>query len=275
MNIFMTGAGGFIGKHLKKRLETTHRLHTPDREFFEKTSDQGLSQFMREQEIDVVIHLATHFVRKHTCSDVAPIIDSNILLGSRILEALKDYPKTWFINTGTALEHTGPDYDRPHNFYASTKASFQSILKSYSLPHVTLKLFETYGPEDNRDKILNLIHRSARTKETLPLTPGEQELEMAYIDDVIDAYERILELLSSPELIRNKTFAVAGTRVSLQDLVGVYEKETGSQVPVHWGAIPYRDNEIMKPWSDFASVPGLGPRVSLERGIQKTFVITS
>lgn len=270
MNIFITGSGGFIGKHLTKRLEKHHRLFTPGRDFFKKTSDRELNQFFRDHQIEIVIHLATYFVRDHTSSDLAPMIDSNILLGTRILEAMKESP-IWFINTGTALQHTGPNHDQPFNLYAATKESFEFILKSFKSPYVTLKLFETYGPFDPRDKVLNLIHRSAKKGEPLNLSPGYQELELAYIDDVVAAYERILELTKNPELIRNKCFAVTGTRVNLRELVTIYESVSGGKVPAHWGTIPYRDNEVMVPWTGFERVPGFQTQFSLEQGILRTF----
>ncbi|MFL5785123.1 MAG: NAD-dependent epimerase/dehydratase family protein [Bacteriovoracaceae bacterium] len=274
MNIMITGSSGFIGRHLVRRLSKGHSLFTPDREFFSSASDHQLQATLVEKKIEVVIHLASYFVRFHTVEDIAPMRESNVVLGSRILKAMEGVPSAWFINTGSAYENSGPHHDQPWNLYAETKTEFQNILSLSKVPHVTLKLFETYGPGDTRDKVLSIIHKNAVKKLPMEMSPGKQRLEMTYIDDVVSSYVRTLELLSGGK-INKGIFGVPGERVSLHGLVEKYELATGNKTDIRWGALPYRPNEIMEPWSDFRTLPGFSPRVSLEEGIRKTFAADS
>jgi nucleoside-diphosphate-sugar epimerase len=102
------------------------------------------------------------------------------------------------------------------------------------------------------------------------MSPGEQRLEMCYIDDVVSAYERTLALIGTEE-IRGKSFGISGERVSLRGLVETYERATGNKTSINWGALPYRSGELMEPWLGFRTLPGFSPRFSLEEGIRKTF----
>lgn len=275
MNIFLTGSSGFIGRHLVRSLNKEYQLVCPDREFFSKASVDELRAFILERRIDVVIHLATHFVREHRSEDLPRLIESNLHLGLRILEALKETPGVWFLNTGSAWEHAHGKEEAPMNLYAATKEAFAGMLKVYEekgVPSLTLTLFETFGEKDTRDKVLNLLDRASRSGEILPLSPGGQILDLCHIDDVVRGYLGALELIAtSPATVRNRTFALSGERLTLQKLVATFEEVTGRKVGAEWGKLPYRPREVMVPWEDFEALPGWSPQIPLEDGLRRSF----
>src|SRR5690606_23561143 len=129
----------------------------------------------------------------------------------------------------------------PVCLYAATKQAFESILAFYQetaqLGAITLTLFDTYGPEDRRSKLLPLLVRMKPDDEPLEMSPGEQKIDLVYIDDVIDAY-----LLAASMLLRGtvsgcgEQYAVGtGVPISLRELVAVYERISGWQLPIQWG----------------------------------------
>ena len=84
------------------------------------------------------------------------------MFGAHILEAMALTSVSYFINTGTYWQHYGGSSTySPSCFYAATKQSFQDILKYYTdsklIKSITLKLFDTYGPNDSRAKIFTIL----------------------------------------------------------------------------------------------------------------------
>jgi nucleoside-diphosphate-sugar epimerase len=181
---------------------------------------------------------------------------------------------SWFINPGTFWQHYRNKEYSPVNLYAATKQAFESVARYYmeisAINFVTLKLNDTYGPNDTRPKIFNLWKKIAETGASLEMSPGEQYMDIVHIDDVVDAYVRMMELLQedNKKKFNGRVFAVSsGDLIKLKDLAVVFEKVTGKKLNILWGKKPYRKREVMAPWNKGEIVPGWKPKVSIEEGI--------
>ena len=218
---------------------------------------------------DIVIHLASFFLAKHTAGDISALIKSNILLPTQLLEAMDLAGCKLFLNTGTSWQHFESESFNPLNLYAASKQAFEAMLHFYEsacgFKSITLKLFDTYGPMDQRPKLFSLLRSAARSGQALNMTPGYQLIDLVYISDVVDAFlASIKHLYNGTE---SAAFAVSsGQPVILRSLVKTYERAVGKKVDVSWGALPYRPREVMTPWKGH-TVPGWQPRITLEKGI--------
>ncbi|MFA6473931.1 MAG: NAD(P)-dependent oxidoreductase [Patescibacteria group bacterium] len=293
MKILITGGTGFIGKHLIRRLQLNgHKVcavtrPSSDTHFFTEqhvetyTFDKNIDDFTRyfqTQHFDGVVHLASLFLAQHKSADIPNLVDSNVFFATALLEAASKGGVGWFINTGTFWQHyQDSEYD-PVNLYAATKQAFQDIAKYYaatsSINFVTLQLSDTFGPGDTRPKIFNLWMKHAKTHERLDMSPGDQCLDISYIDNVIDGYVRLTELLTRDTERKSNgcVFALtSGRSRPLKELADIFQKVTGVTLNIQWGARPYRPREVMETWSKGVTIPGWTPAVSLEEGIQRTF----
>lgn len=290
MKILISGATGFIGKHLVKKLveegNTVHiivRETSPEKEFpvpLKKvhvyTSVSSLITFMNTEKFDGVIHLASLFLVSHKETDVEPLIQSNILFASTLLEATTKSKTKWFINTGTFTQHCNNKRYSPFNLYSATKQAFEDIATYYressDIILVTLKLFDTFGEGDTRPKIFNLWSSIGNTKEPFPMSPGKQILDMNYVGNVVDAYIHMAKLLTTKKgyLYNGKSYLVSsGERMTLQELAKLYESVTKKSLPIVWGGRPYRNKEIMKPWNKDSLVPGWKPKTTIKKALKK------
>ncbi|MFZ2150107.1 MAG: NAD(P)-dependent oxidoreductase [Minisyncoccia bacterium] len=293
MKILITGATGFVGKNLikkaKKRGYILYALVRPstNKDFLIKENikyhvlDKNIENFisfMQNEKIDGVIHLASLFLTQHNPEDVKNLIDSNVYLGSLVLEASVRGNVKWFINTGTFWQHyRGKDYS-PINLYSATKQAFEDIAKYYAessnINFVTIKLNDTFGPNDSRPKLLNVWDKISRSGEVLDMSPGKQILDITHVENVVSAFLQMIMLLSTDKQRKfsGKSYVVKSPkRMSLKKLAHLFEKITGRTLNIRWGKKTYRERENMNPWNNGKVIPGWKPSITLEEGIKKTY----
>jgi len=292
MKILITGVTGFIGQNLTKCLlehnnynlyavvrSESDILHVDKRiTLFEYDSDiEKLITFFQDEKFDGVVHLASLFLATHCPSDINQLVHSNIHFGTELLEASKAANVKWFINTGTFWQNYYDEPYNPVNLYAATKEAFSMIAKYYtetsSLIFSTLKLCDTFGKDDTRNKVFNLWDKISKTGDTLEMSQGEQLIDISYIDDVVHAYEILIKHLNSVNCqeFQNKIFAVTSNeRMSLQNLSKLFEEATSKKLNIVWGARDYREREVMIPWTQGEVVPDWRQRHTLRDAIKKT-----
>ncbi len=286
----VTGATGFVGSHLARRLVRegwqVHILsragsRLPDAaEFAQVTnhvhdgSTEGMVRCVAQAQPDVVFHLASLFLSQHTTKDIDALIQSNVLFGNQLLEAMKVNEVNCLINTGTSWQHYNNEDYNPVCLYAATKQAFEALLEYYvqacGIKAITLKLFDTYGPNDPRPKLFHLLNKAATSGVPLDMSAGEQLIDLVHIDDVVEAYLIAAQRLFEGKVFQRETYAVSsGLPLPLKDLVQLYAEVTRQTVNVNWGARPYRYREVMSTWNRGKKLPDWEPKIVLSLGMKR------
>jgi nucleoside-diphosphate-sugar epimerase len=289
-SILITGSNGFIGSCLTQKLlgqgtsigllnrtlpktdQLNDRSHT--KAFCYDGSQESIKQALTESNCEVVIHLASYFVPRHQPKDIESLVASNVLFSVQLLDGMAKLGIKKLINTGTYWQHyQNADYN-PVSLYAATKQAFEDILLYYvnsgQIDAITLKLFDTYGAGDTRRKVLNLLIDAAMSRTELKLSPGEQKLNLVHVEDVAKAYEVALRLLIKRQGYQHSCYGIAHKEVfSLREIASLVEKVTGRSILANWGALPYRDREVMMPWSEYTPLPGWQPSIKLHEGLER------
>ncbi len=289
--VLITGATGFIGSHLTTALSSAGRkvhvlvrlesdltvlapflsqimVHTLD------GSMEQLTSIFKSVHPGCVVHLATRFLASHTPQDVTPLIEANVLFGAQLLESMQAAGIRCLVNAGTTWQHyQGQEYD-PVNFYAATKQAFEELLRFYvsarDFQAITLELTDTYGPGDRRQKLFALLNKTAQTQEPLPMSPGDQVLDLLYIDDVTRAFTQAVDLLETGRVAGfEKYLLTAVEQKSLKEVVQLYQTLSGVSLPIQWGGRSYREREVMNPWNQGKILPGWKPEIGLTEGIRR------
>lgn len=285
----VTGASGFVGRALLRQLVAagwqTHALVRSqiDAGQFDRAvtwhrcagTSESIGAIVRTASPAVVFHLASLFIAEHRAADVERLLQSNVLFGTQLVEALSEAGAPALVNAGTSWQHfNGHDYS-PVNLYAASKQAFEAVLQYYvearELRVTTLALSDTYGPGDTRPKLMTLLRRVAVQNQPLAMSPGGQLIDLVHVEDVARAFLLAGERLGTGTAAGHECFAVSSGRpVTLRELAQAVEHVLGRSLPLIWGGRPYRAREVMVPWQG-QPLAGWQPRITLADGLAQVF----
>lgn len=286
MKILVTGATGFIGRHLLEALSLDHEIHVLLRSCskIDKSTFQNifyfdgdisvLHSYLKDNEIEGIVHLASLYLSSHKDTDVKNLIDSNIYLGTALLEASVNTTVKWFLNTGTFWQHYIADSREYHpvNLYAATKQSFIDLARYYvevtGIKFVTLKICDTFGPKDTRTKLFNLWDNISKTGEILSMSPGDQYINVLYISDVINGFLHLINMLVSNVVLEPDYVLSAKEKYTIKELAEIFEETTERKLNIIWGGREYRVREVMEPWYAGEILPEWVPMIKISEGLE-------
>ncbi|WP_199851426.1 NAD-dependent epimerase/dehydratase family protein [Parabacteroides pacaensis] len=288
MNILITGTTGFVGENVAKGMllqgHTVHSLiransdiqYLPQEVFLYKYDGdiRSLFHYLKNNQIETVIHIASRFIVEHTHQQIDELLNSNLRLGTQLLEAMKLAEVKYFINTASTwqnFESQSACY-HPVNLYAATKQAFEDIIKYYveacNMKAITLSIFDTYGPNDRRGKLVSLLAQYAENHTELNMSSGMQEIGLTFIDDIVRAYIQSLEEVKYID--GHKKYALIPKQIcTLKEVVSIFENVSNKKLNVKWGARPYRKREVMNVWKKGEILPNWNPSIDLVEGFNK------
>lgn len=283
----ITGATGFIGRYLVTHMleqgwnvaalvrDPSRAIMLPDSprlRLVGLTPGEDLHVAMRSTRPDVTVHLATHFVARHSGIDqVKHMVDANIAFGMLLADAAADAGVPLVSASSVWQHYAGARYD-PVSLYAATKQALDDVLRYYSavagLGWTRIVVGDTYGPGDTRGKLLTHLLRAARDERPLEAASGYQLWDAVHVTDVARAFTMAaLEQLRDPapreyQLRPNRSHTI-------REIVDVAQKAIARPIPVEWGARPDRGREMLHPWVVAAPPPGWHPHTELSDGIRE------
>jgi nucleoside-diphosphate-sugar epimerase len=299
--IFITGANGFIGSHLVKRLLEYNyeigflRRGNSDISQFKNISENlkmfigdirdstAVTRILSDFSPEMVIHLATYYRVEHVPDDVAPMIDTNVKGTLNLLESAKNSGVKFFINTSSCavyrqsnarLKETDPV--SPQNLYALTKLHAEEACYFYSdyfgLDSVSLRIFPPFGPGDHERRLIPYVINSILNGNMPDLTTGRQMWDFVFVEDIVDAYCAVIR--KSSDIKGHEPFNIGtGAPVSVKEMVLEILRQMKVKGEPCWGAIPHRKNEVWYNSADLnktETILGWSPKISLKEGIERT-----
>jgi nucleoside-diphosphate-sugar epimerase len=105
----------------------------------------------------------------------------------------------------------------------------------------------------------------------IDLTPGEQQRDFVYYEDIISAFEIVID--KNDTVTTGSTFRVgSGETISIKELMLFLKKYMGANSRLNFGAIPYQANELMLSETNLEPLKSLGwkPEYTIKEGLLKT-----
>jgi CDP-paratose synthetase len=287
MKILITGTNSFLAKSLANallaksynifalsRMVSAHKIPPhlkKNLDILIYTSTDEIRNFIKKTSPDIVIHTANLYGRNlRSLSDVEEV---NVIFGAKILDCLNELDKKiLFINAGTALPKNLSLYSLS-KFHFLELGKFISKQEKSKIHFINLKLQHFFGAGDDPTKFTShVINSCLRNVKHIDLTCGEQLRDFIYIDDVIDAYIRIIE--GKDSLARYEEFEIgSGKEIKIEEFVRLVHKITHSKTQLNFGALPLRKNEPRTCVADISKMRSKfqwAPIFTIESGIHKT-----
>ena len=287
----VTGPTSYLGLRLVERLMSsgvdTHALVRPTSDLTRLSAIIGtarthvydgaltsLADAVSSANPEVVFHIAGTYAREHDNNDIDQLIDSNIRLGTHLLEAMSDAGVRRIVNAGSTFQHFHNDGYLPLNLYAATKQAFADVLAYYEdargIMSVTIKLPDVYGPNDWRPKLMNRLVEAHLAGQPIDLVEKSTQFGLIYIDDARDAFIHCARtLMDDAQTVSGQSFALdEGLLYTLEEVVAVFTRITDRTVLANWGAYPIPARSITIPWKG-TPLPDWRAKVTLEDGVKR------
>jgi nucleoside-diphosphate-sugar epimerase len=274
----VTGAGGFVGRHLVARLAAEGAEVTAlTRAACDLTDPAAIRAAVAAARPDVVFHLAAARQAGSTAARVATAA-VNAVSGMWLVEAVPESCRA-VIRLGSSTEYAARpapmDEDtplRPRGYFGATKAAgsllFTAAAAERGIRSCVLRAFQVYGPGDKPERFVPAVLEAARTGRTLPLTRPGMRRDWVWVGDVVDACVRAAE---RDDLAAGAVYNIGtGVQTSNEELVAVAGRVTGRRIAVAAGAHPGRGWDT----ADWVCDPSAAradldwkPRVDLTEGL--------
>ena len=236
--ILITGAAGFIGFHLAKKLlengdavvglDNLNDYYDPELKrarlaqliendafehaFLDMVDQSAMAELFKEHSFDVVVNLAAQAGVRYSLQNPRAYVDTNVVGFLNILEGCRHSGVKHLVfassssvyGANTRLPFSVHDnVDHPVSLYAATKKSNELMAHTYShlfgLPVTGLRFFTVYGPWGRPDMALFLFTRAILEDRPIDVfNHGKMVRDFTYIDDIVEGVFRVIARQPEP-----------------------------------------------------------------------------
>ena len=238
MKFLVTGAAGFIGFHVSKRLlndghqvvgidnindyydvklkeSRLEQLESPFFTFYklDLADRDGMAKLFETEQFERVIHLAAQAGVRYSLENPYAYADSNLTGYLNILEGCRHNKVQHLLYASSSSVYglnrkmpfsTDDSVDHPVSLYAATKKANELMAHTYShlysIPTTGLRFFTVYGPWGRPDMALFKFTKAMLEGKSIDVyNYGKMKRDFTYIDDIVEAIVRIQDVIPQPD----------------------------------------------------------------------------
>ena len=237
--ILVTGAAGFIGFHLSRRLlkegnavvgldnlnpyydvtlkEARLSLLEKESTFSFIRADiadrQAVAALFAEEQPEIVVHLAAQAGVRYSLKNPYAYVESNLVGFMNIIEGCRHHHVRHLVYASSSSVYGAntrmpfsvhDNVDHPLSLYAATKKANELMAHTYAslygLPCTGLRFFTVYGPWGRPDMALFLFTRAILEGRPIDIfNEGRMERDFTYIDDIVEGVARVMDRIPTPD----------------------------------------------------------------------------
>ncbi len=287
----VTGATGFIGAHLVRRLESLGaEVHAVSRtrrasggaiwHALDLRDGAATGDLIRATRPDVVFHLASEVTGTRDVHAVRPTLEANLSSVINLLTAVMDAADgaaAARVVLAGSIEEPRPEKGEitSSSPYAVAKWAATGYARLFHqlwrVPVTVLRVAMVYGPGDpNTRRLVPYVTRSLLEGRPPEISSGTRLVDWVYVDDVVDAFIAAAET----EAAAGGVFDIGtGTGTSIRQVVERLVEIADVPVAPRYGALADRplDAARIADVAPAAETLGWHPAVGLEEGLRRTF----
>lgn len=305
--VLVTGAGGFVGSHLVERLQDDGcevrcfvRYNSENRYGMlqdlaseRQAALEIVAGDLRDSEavrgamkgVDAVFHLGALIAIPYSYKHPREVVDTNVMGTLNVLMAAKDLGTARVIHTSTSETYGTARYvpiDEKHPLqgqspYSASKIGADKIAESFytsfSLPVVTIRPFNIYGPRQSARAVIPTIIKQALTSDVVRLGATSPTRDFTFVKNTVAAFARAAE---NDNAIGGLFNVGTNFEISIGDLARKIIELTGRDVTLisdEEERMRPGKSEVHRLWADNTlarEVLGWEPHISFEDGLQQT-----
>lgn len=297
-HILITGAQGFLGRHLCSILLATgarvtqvvrcirpELLNQEGVIAFDLSDRRKVMENFSDLQPNYVIHLAGTKNRNDAGTQFRASFDTNLTTSLNIVEAcldLSNFKRLVFLGSCDEYGLAATPFDEtqreiPINAYGLSKLAVTKMLfglyKSRQFPSVVLRPTVIYGPDQGSEMFLSALIQTLLADNDFAMTAGEQFRDFVYVDDVVDA---IIKVLVAGDQAHGAVINIgAGASCQVKNIATLVANLIHPDAYRHikFGVVPYRQNQSMEYAANITRAKqllGWQPMTPLEQGLQQT-----
>jgi len=272
-SILITGATGFIGKHLVKKIPNYNIAVDQNGKNIDLRIRKEVLKIKRS---DIVIHLAGKIPSEKNHSKNI-FFEHNFLGTLNILEYCikKKVKKIIFISS---YVYGNPEKNpisekhqiKPHNTYTKSKVLSEELCKiyaeKYKIEIIILRPFNIFGNLQKDNSLISNIIKSIKNNSHITITNKNNKRDYLFIDDLIDAIIKLIDYKCKFEIFN----IGSGKSYSFENVVQLFEKENKKKIKRKYKIS--KKNSIPKIQADISKIKKeikWNPKYTLVEGIEK------
>lgn len=305
-SVLVTGAGGFIGSQLVEALASQG---AQVRAFlrYNSRADIGLLKFLSSdytqnvettlgdirdssailnamKDCEVVFHLGALIAIPYSYAHPREVVETNVMGTLNVLEAARITKPSRVVHTSTSEVYGTAQYipiNETHPLqgqspYSASKIGADKIVESYhrsfGLPTVTVRPFNTYGPRQSARAVIPTIITQALAKDSVRLGELTSTRDFTFVDDTVRGF---LCAAETPNIEGRELNLGNKQEISVGDLAEKIIKMVGHDVTINCDSERLRPtkSEVFRLYADNSlaqEVMGWQPLTSLDEGLAKT-----
>ena len=265
--IFLIGGSGFIGKNLVNQFRNNYEVHVIDKyideQFFsERPEVKTMKMDLVEEQVptdyhspDYIINLASIVTAERNFALFDGLISSNLKVLLNLYERFKNDKKLkLFIQFGSSEEYgnEGSPFKEtmrecPNSPYALVKQltvnTALMLHSNYGFPAMVVRPGNLFGKYQNPSKFIPYVIQQLKANAPLNVTPCEQKRDFIYAEDFAWCIEQVIE--NHNKAVGEIINVGSGESISLKSIIEICKNHIGSSSEINYGALPYRENEVM------------------------------
>jgi len=255
MAVLVTGATGFVGRHLtnalakqdeqvvvlcrENSLEKLGALPRNVQVFIQSGEPKvpELADILREGKVSQIFHAATLFTKKHESSQVADLVASNIGLGACLLEAAVVAEISNFVNFSSVWQLANHnEIGAQQTLYSATKEAFNEVLRFYAfssdLRVTNFYLNDTYGASDIRLKLIPLLVAAFNDGSAMHIANPAASINLSFVNELV---AKVVEISKANEEKFASYELLALESLQIREVVEIFREISGHDGNVTFG----------------------------------------